>query len=323
MITTPAPATPFHRLARTAAHRWWRPVVGTVMVVAAWILTGTTLLCLGALGVAAATGALDTTAGDMTAGGRPDSRPVPQFAGGLLFIALVTPVVLLAARWIQKRPSGTLSSVLGRLRYGWLRTCLLLALAPSTLAVVAEVALLAATGRPVFDGADAWVGWAPFAASMAVVLLLVPLQASGEEYLCRGWLLQAVGAFGRRPWLAVAVQALVFAAAHAWQGGVLGFIFFAIFGVVTGVLAVRTGGLEAGIAIHITNNVVALAMQAAVGGLDRLSVTSFDWQVVAVPAVFLLGYAVVVLRLARRRGIAVVVPEAPQVAQTGVPVLAG
>jgi membrane protease YdiL (CAAX protease family) len=301
MIVTPAPTTPYHRLARTAAHRWWKPLVGTGLVLIFWILAALTTVFAGSVALAAATGTLDQA-------GEPSVSGPVELAGVLVAIALATPAVLLAARWVQRRPAGTVSSVLGRLRYRWLGTCLAVAFPASVLMVLGGWALLAATGRPLFADSGTWVGWGPFAAGMALIVALVPLQASAEEYLCRGWLLQAVGAFWRTPWPAVGVQALVFAAAHGWAGGATGFAFFALFGVVTGVLAVRTGGLEAGIAMHVSNNVLAFGLTAATGPLGVPDQASLPWQEMVVCAVLLAGYAAVVLRIARRRRVETAVP---------------
>ena len=88
-----------------------------------------------------------------------------------------------------------------------------------------------------------------------VILFTTPLQAVGEEYVFRGYLMQALGSlFGT--WVAVIAPALLFALAHGLQNFPLFFDRFA-FGLVAGYLVVRTGGLEAGIALHVLNNYVA------------------------------------------------------------------
>jgi nicotinamide riboside transporter PnuC len=145
-----------------------------------------------------------------------------------------------------------------------------------------------------------------------VLLLLVPLQAAGEEYLFRGWLMQAVGAYRRRPWIAMAVQTVLFAAAHGWQGP-WALSFFAVFAIVAGVLTLRTGGLEAAIGLHVVNNVIAIGLYAASGALDQVGIPSSDmsWQHVTADLALMCVYLGVVLWLARRRGIATTTPAAP------------
>ena len=279
----------YHRLARTSAHRWWRPVAGTVFIAVA----GAGLALAGYLVVTLAA----------AVAGRPENGDgVPSFgdladlAWAFLSIAALLPVTLLAARLIQRRPAGTLSSVAGRLRWRWLLTCLPVALIAVVLVLAGGLALTGGTGD---EGRPA--GWGRFAVAMLVLLLVVPVQAAAEEYVTRGWLLQAVGVWCRGPWLPIAGQAVVFAALHGW-GTPWGFADLLVFGVVAGWLTVRTGGLEAAIALHVTNNLVSAALAAAYGEL-AVDETAADmpWQLAVVDVPVLVAYAGVVLWLHRRR----------------------
>jgi membrane protease YdiL (CAAX protease family) len=313
MLLSAPPRSPYHRLARTPG--WWRPVAGTAFIV----VCGAGLALVVFLSVAAAA----------ALAGRPaDADGVPSFGAraelalAFLVIAVLLPPTLLAARWIQRRPAGTLSSVAGRLRGRWLLTCLPVALGAVVVFLGAGTALAAATGVDTgMDGALA--GWGPFAASMLVLLVVVPPQAAAEEYLTRGWLLQGAGAWFRRPWVPIAVQAVVFAALHGW-GTPWGFADLLAFGVIAGWLTVRTGGLEAAIALHLMNNLVGGALAAAYNdlGVDETA-ADMPWQLAAVDLPVLLAYAAVILWLARRRGIATLTPAAPVVAGTPAPVTVG
>lgn len=49
--------------------------------------------------------------------------PVADMALQLVGIAIGIPIVLWAARYLGRRPAGTVSSVLGRLRWRWLGLC--------------------------------------------------------------------------------------------------------------------------------------------------------------------------------------------------------
>ncbi|GID30800.1 CPBP family intramembrane glutamic endopeptidase [Paractinoplanes brasiliensis] len=278
----------YHRLARTPDHRWWRPVLGTLFILAA-----------GAFVAVAAYMAVTLAA--ILAGRPSNADGLPSFgeradlAIAFLTIAVLLPLTLLAARWIQRRPAGTLSSVTGRLRWR-----LLLRLLP--VALVAVLALLGGSALllgSLSSPSDQLVGWGPFALSMLLLLVVVPPQAAAEEYFTRGWLLQATGVWFRRPWAPIALQALVFAAAHGW-GTPWGFADLFLFGVVTGWLTVRTGGLEAAIALHVMNNLVSAGLAAAFGQLT-ITETAADmpWQMAAVDVVVLAAYALVVLKLAK------------------------
>ncbi|MFD7444401.1 CPBP family intramembrane glutamic endopeptidase [Streptomyces sp. NPDC059909] len=244
-----------------------------------------------------------------------DSDGIPTWGGigdtalALLSIALVTPVVLVTARWVQRRPAGTVSSVAGRLRWRWLGICLAVAL-PLVAGTLGISVLLPETAGDTEE--LEWAGLSSFLLGLAMVCALVPFQAAAEEYVFRGWLLQAFGAWFRSPWIAVLPQAVLFATAHGW-GTPWGFADLVVFGLVAGLLAIRTGGLEAAIALHVINNLLAMGIAAAIAGALASDETAADmgWMEVAVDVPMILLYAAVVLWLARRRRLAAVGSAAP------------
>jgi membrane protease YdiL (CAAX protease family) len=252
------------------------------------------------------------------AAGRPGDRDgLPSFgdlgdtAWQLLVLAAFIPPLMLAARTWQRRPAGTLSSVCGRLRWAWLGICILVAVVADLLYVGVELVLefTTTTATPAALGFAGWVGWRGFAIAVPVLLALVPLQAAAEEYLFRGWLLQALSGLGRAPWAAMTISAVLFALAHG-LGTVWGFVDLVAFALIAGWLAVRTGGLEAGIAMHIATNLVEMIWQAAIGTLSSTATAADNsWRMTAVDVIMVVLYAVVIVRLARRRGIAAVVPQ--------------
>ncbi|MFC8920243.1 CPBP family intramembrane glutamic endopeptidase [Streptomyces sp. NPDC057116] len=285
---------PYHRLAHTTGrHRWWRPLAGTGLVAGGAVVAMLVLL----IGSEVAGYALDRPldADELRTWG-----DIGDTALGLLSIALITPVLLLAAHWVQRRPAGTLSSVAGQLRWRWLGMCLVAALP----LVAASMAVALLLPEPAGGGtADMeWAGWSSFLAGLAMVCALVPFQAAAEEYAFRGWLLQAVGAWCRSAWVAVVPQALLFAAAHGW-GTPWGFADLVVFGLVAGWLSVRTGGIEAAVALHVLNNLVAFGVAAAIAGGLASEETAADmgWMAMAVDVPMVLLYAAAVLWLARRR----------------------
>ena len=124
-----------------------------------------------------------------------------------------------------------------------------------------------------------WVnsdGWAPMPSwglYLVIVILTVPLQTVAEEVLCRGYLLQTLGSVVRNEWFAIGVSALIFALLHGIQNPWL-FGSRLLFGVVAGVLVWRTGGLEAGIAIHMVNNLCAFGLAIVTGTLAEVRTTT-------------------------------------------------
>lgn len=191
-----------------------------------------------------------------------DVNPVVRLALDLGAVAALLPLTFLAVALTQGRRPGTLSSVAGHLRMRWLFTCVLVA--------VPTVGLATLFGRVAVDPVM-------FLPMLMVTVALAPVQAAAEEYLCRGWILQSIGGYFTSPWYAVGVQAVVFALLHGrWD--------FVVIGAVTGWLAVRTGGLEAGIALSVVSNAVVCSLGTHLG-----------W-----PAVFVGAYGLVVRWLATR-----------------------
>ncbi|SBT37328.1 CAAX protease self-immunity [Micromonospora auratinigra] len=279
-------------------------------------MLGTVVLVVGAIAAIIGLMAVWWTVGHLT--GRPlDADDFPTFgpvadtALTLLVVAVLLPVVLLAAFAVQARPVGTLSSVCGRLRWRWLAECLLPALLAVGLLLAGMAGFFALAGETVLPGAESLVDAGTLAVSLVMLVVLVPVQAAAEEYLCRGWLLQAVGVFLRTPWPGIAVQAVVFATLHGW-GTPWGFIDLCFFGAALGWLTVRTGGLEAAIAWHVVNNLAFMGLAAAFGQLaDQETAADAGWQLLPVDVLAITAYVLVVDRLARRRRIARTVPAAP------------
>ena len=279
----------YHHLARTSANRWWRTVLGTLFIVVAG--SALAIVFYGLATVAAAiAGRPDGTDGFPSLGAH------AELAMTFLSIAAFLPVILLAARWIQRRPPGTLSSVDGHLRWPWLVICL--GLAAGAITVLLGVSTLLPGGD---DPGSRLAGWESFLLSTALLAHVVPLQAATEEYFTRGWLLQAVGAYCERPWLPIAFQAAVFAALHGW-GTPWGFADLLVFGSVAGWLTVRTGGLEASIALHVVNNLLGSLLSAAYGDLS-VDETAADlpWQLALVDMGVLIAYAWLVVTMFDRR----------------------
>ncbi|MDQ0363691.1 CPBP family intramembrane glutamic endopeptidase [Catenuloplanes indicus] len=289
---TAAAPVPYHRLARTARHRWWRPLAGTLLVTA-----GALVAALGPYLVAGLVGlGLGAPQDEF---GWPSLGDEADLAVGLAGLGLVIPVVLLAARGVQKRPAGTVSSVAGRLRWRWLGRCVLLAV-PAVGLMYGVLFLLPA---PAEEETVAFAGWPRFALGAAVVLLLTPFQAAGEEYLFRGWLVQAFGSWFRSPWPGIVVSAVAFGLLHGY-GTPWGMADLIFFGVVAAVLTIRTGGLEAAIVLHAAGNVAGLLVAAAVGALaGEETATDASALVAAVDMVMVTLYAAAVLRQARAQSL--------------------
>jgi hypothetical protein len=80
-----------------------------------------------------------------------------------------------------------------------------------------------------------------------------------------------------------------------------------LFAVTAGWLTVRTGGLEAGIALHTLNNLLAFLLPAAIGRLNTWDDQgSAPWTLLVGDIPCLAFYIVAVLWLAKRKNVATV-----------------
>ena len=112
---------------------------------------------------------------------------------------------------------------------------------------------------------------------LIVIVLTSPLQAMAEEIFFRGYLLQALGSLVARPWFGVVVSAVLFALLHGLQNPAL-FADRLAFGLLAGLLVWRTGGLEAGIAAHVVNNVFAYTLAGLTTSIAELkAIKEISW----------------------------------------------
>ncbi|MFJ3940550.1 lysostaphin resistance A-like protein [Streptomyces parvus] len=231
--------------------------------------------------------------------------PLADLSVQLAALAVGIPAVLWGVRYLGNRPSGTVSSVTGRLRWGWLCRCAavafpLMALQIGLLVAWTWVAEPAASGAPEV----AFPGWPALILSLAVLWALVPFQVAAEEYVFRGWLVQLIGRTVRSPWPGIVVASLLFALAHG-LGEPSGFALLLYSAMWWGWLVNRTGGLEAVIALHVANNALAVALAAALGELaNNETAADAPWQALALEVIFAPLYCLVMARFAKRRAVA-------------------
>lgn len=163
-----------------------------------------------------------------------------------------------------------------------------------------------ANDMPTWQASD-HLGW-----WLLAIVLTAPLQAAGEEFLFRGYLLQISGMISRSPWLAVAISATIFAAMHGTQNIPL-FVDRMGFGLIAGALVVTTGGLEAAVAAHVINNVFAFGYAAAAGGVAQARALQVStWQTTGWNLLAYALTAVVCWWIGRRMRVSVAAPQPPK-----------
>ena len=181
-----------------------------------------------------------------------------------LTLASLTLVCMFIVRFVHRLRPRWLSSVLPGMRWKFFFICFGLAI----VALIASVAVSTfLPSNPNDLGGEPNKLTGTLIATGIVILLTTPLQAIGEEYAFRGYLMQAFGSLTRSRIVALVVTSVLFAFAHGAQNFPLFFDRLA-FGLMAGLVVILVGGLEAGIALHILNNLLAFAVAIFFGDLQ-------------------------------------------------------
>lgn len=231
---------------RTPRWRWWRGLVGLVLGSFLALLSMGFLPVIGMV-LDGADFAAMAHEGKITLG-----------PWGFLFnnlgLALCIPISMLTQRIVTGQRGGWLSSVQGRFRWGWFARCL---------AVCVPIWLVMLGVEFALGGFPPDMRVRDYTVLMIVgIVLTTPLQSAGEEYLIRGLEQRLVASYFQHRWLGWAIATLISSltfmtlhgAADPWLNA-----FYLAFGAVASFAAWRTGGLEAAVAIHATNNVLSEA----------------------------------------------------------------
>ena len=288
---------PYQQMLRGPRYRWWKPLLCLVLVLPlAAIMMAVAVVPVIVAGLIA--GAPDLV--EYTARATTDIANLGPV--GFIYLNL-TLIVLIPASglsiWIVHgvRPRF-LGSVAGGIRWRWLLRCFAVTL-PLWVAYFGLVTMAGtfSSARP-----DHWV------ALLVIVLLMTPLQAAGEEYFFRGWIMQNVGACFARPMVGLVgsliVSAVAFSTAHlSPDPWVLTTI--ACLAVIWGLATWRTGGLEAGIAMHAVNNVLTFGVLVFSGEWSHAFIrpeTTGSPLMLLLVAVNVIAYALIMWQ-AKRAGI--------------------
>lgn len=218
-----------------------------------------------------------------------------------LALAMLLPISFLLFRYLHRRGTEWLVSVQPGWRVRYLVVCLGAAVVVLNAALWASFVL----GAPDFGAPQP--GWVIF---LLVLLVTSPLQAVAEEVFFRGYLLQTIGSAAGRAWVGIVVSALLFAFFHGSQSPAL-FAHRFLFGLLAGWLVLRTGGLEAGIAAHIINNLFAFGYALFTGGVAATkAVSEITWGKAAFDVGGFAVFALVAVWLGARFNLATTTPGA-------------
>lgn len=295
----------YHTMLRTWSYAWWKPLAGVAVFLV--LMLAVQVVMAGVLIVTALSRSGSFTANLQQLSNFEDITPV-----SLLVLNLSLGSMALAAwaamRLVHQMRPRWLTSVMPKMRWRLFALCLALGVA----ALVAQFLvglMLPVGGAEVGGQVNEWTRRSTILG--LVVLLTTPLQIAGEEYAFRGYLLQAIGSFWSfswapawvSKWIAIVGTATLFALAHGVQNFPLFFDRFA-FGLVAGWLVIYTGGLEAGLALHLFNNYFAFGLALVYGDVGQtLTVSEVSWWNIPLTLTQSGVYTLLVVLVARRMGL--------------------
>jgi len=254
----PAEPSRYSQLLRGPRRRWWKPLLTAALALGLYL--GFSLVSFVPPLIAGLVTGVPNLASYVfgTVTDVANLGPVGLIALNLSLIVLI-PTAMLSIWIVHRVRPRYLSSVTGGIRWRWMLRCLVIVLPLWVIYLGGSLLFGLPTGGP----PPHWV------ALLLIVVVLTPLQAAGEEYFFRGWIMQNVGAWFARPVVGLvvvtAVSTAAFSAAHLspdiWVLGSIGCL------AVAGCLATwRTGGLEAAIAMHAVNNLLVFFVTIIFGG---------------------------------------------------------
>ena len=257
----PAPPVAYHRMLVSTRPPWWRLAVSLVAVVPSLVV----MSLVGALAILGSATLLGRDASfDLS-----DGVNAGELLATNLGLALQIPVAFGLAYLLYSASPRLLSSVRPGLRWSWLVICIGI-----SAVIWCPFLVLGTAGAYLYREAPVDSAVLGF---LLVVLLTTPLQAAGEEYLFRGLILQGLGAARLPTWVCCLVSGALFAAAHLQFEPAL-FADRLFLGIMLAWLAIRTGGLEASIAIHAIKNLAVLAPAGLLDNVqDALDPTNVSW----------------------------------------------
>ncbi len=307
---SPLPVVPkrYHQFLQTPRRRWWKIPVALVLAGVLWLIASLVAVIPAMVYDAVHSGASTSYERLSQYFMTYTDKTTPAFfvANNVSIVAMIPTAWLVVWMVYGQRPRW-LSSVAGRLRWGWMFRLMGLILIPYL--VVTAVDFLFISGVPTLT-------WRPYSLFLIIgILVTTPLQCAGEEYGVRGLAARVVGSYGSARvsfWIAALLSSVLFAFLHAAQDPYLNAFYFT-FGIAASWMVWRTGGLEASIAMHVVNNVISEATMPFTdisATFDRQTGSASAWDVIPLAVLMVVSLALVEWQVRRHRPLAVTAPAA-------------
>ena len=225
---------------RFLSYRWFKPILVALLFFALYMGATVAMVVAGAI-------QQDGIENIMDIAGGYDNMDVASIPGILLnlgSLAIVIPILALAALIVRDRPFSSYSSARGGWDWSVFGRMMLLAL---LVCGVPNLIWVLLDHEPLDNHFTVF--------TFLLLTVMGPLQCIAEEYLFRGLVMQTFGGWFRIPVIAVIGQALIFMSMHPYN--LTGRLTILATGVMMGLMAWITRGIEASSAIHIVNNMIA------------------------------------------------------------------
>ena len=242
----------------------WRLPVGLVVILSVWLLC-TVLVMLAVVLFNLASG-MDKQHAVAAMRALIMSHTPAGVVLTLLTFAGIWPGTWAALRLLHNQDIRTLLSPRGRIRWGEFGGGLALAAAFWCVSLAVGLAVVGVPQRSALP-VTLWL------ASLSPLAVLVFLQASGEELIFRGYILQQLGARFRSPLVWAFLPSFLFGMLH-YSGGTelgIGWHYVAVttlFGITAAAMVWRTGSLAAAMGAHTGMNMFALSAIGVQGIVD-------------------------------------------------------
>lgn len=266
----------YHKLSAGPDRRWYRPLLAIVIALVVFLALSTVVTLLPL-----AVPALHSPGYEQLITGEIDATDPVVFAVLMLSIAVLIPAVLVGVALGARMGIGYFFSVEGRLRYKWLATCF---------AIAIPIFALAFIPMSLLEGTEFKPG-PQLAILLLLTLVLVPFQSAAEELTFRAGFLQMFGSWIPNRWASLIVATLASAPVFALLHGSLDVWILAdlvVFSLCAVFLMWYTGGVEAAVAMHASNNMVIFTIEAFSNTSDSL----ISEETTSTPLSFLLSAAI-------------------------------
>ena len=256
----------------TARPGLWRLFVGIVLIVLGWILWTIVVMSAFVLFKLAAgqqtSDALQSLCDFLSA-----TSPASVIFQ-LVTFAGIWPAVWIMLKLLHGQPFGTLFSPEGRIRWADFGGGLLLAAGFWVITMIFGIAIVGTPVRTDLPLSTWVIAFAPLA-------ILVFFQASAEELIFRGYILQQLAARWRSPLVWGFLPAFLFGLAHYSSGSALGIGWHYVavtlmFGLATAALVWRTGSLAAAMGLHTGMNLFSLSGIGLKGIIEGTQLYLYD-----------------------------------------------